>query len=436
MRKNEWPSTSQRANDHNIPPPAKRLIYLIGTYPSLTTTFIDREIRTLRGWGVDIQVVAMRRPPPDLPLSGDQEGERHEVIYLFPVAWPSLLASHIYFLLRRPRCFIRTLAYLLTRSHPGGRSRFKTLLHFSEGVYAAYLVRDQSFRELHAHFADRAATIALIMGRLLRKPYSMSVHAGADIYVNPVLLREKVREARHVVTCTPHNKAHLEAVVGGEMAGKITYVPHGLELTRYCPGPPQPNGRPIILAVGQLAERKGLDHLIRSCSHLRSRGYGVACHIVGQGPQQPLLEDLIAHLGLNDTVTLHGALPHEAVIDQYKRATLFALPCIQTRNGDIDGIPNVLIEAMAMQLAVVSTNLSAIPELVQDRVNGLLVPPEDSTALADAIAQLLDRPDLRKGFGANGRRLVLEKFDVEHNVRQMAVILWPEWFAPANGQHA
>jgi glycosyltransferase involved in cell wall biosynthesis len=416
--------------------PAKRLIYLIGTYPSLTTTFIDREIRALRGWGIDVQVVAMRRPPPDQPLSRDQQGGGAGVIYLFPVAWFSFIAGHVYFLLRRPRCFIRTLLYLLTQPHPDPRSRVKTLLHFGEGVYAAYLIRGQRFRELHVHFADRAATIGLIMGRLLRKPYSLSIHAGADIYVNPILLHEKAVEARHIVTCTQYNKSHLVTIVGRNIADKITYVPHGLELTRYHPTPPQPNGRPIILSVGQLAERKGIDHLIRSCRVLQDRGYEFACHIVGQGPQQPLLEDLIAHLGLNDRVTLHGALPHEAVIDQYKRATLFALPCIQTKNGDIDGIPNVLLEAMAMQLPVVSTDLSAIPELVQDRVNGLLVPPENPTALADALADLIDRPDLRERFGYNGRRLVLESFDVEHNVRRLAAILWPDWYVPSNGQLA
>lgn len=411
----------------NAVSPERRLIYLVGTYPSLTTTFIDREIRTLRGWGIDVRVIAMRRPPDDLPLSADQQAAAAGVLYLTPPPRGRLLAAHAYFLARRPLALLRVLLYLLTRPHPDGRARLKTLLHIGEGVYAAWLVRDLSFRELHAHFADRAATIALVMGRLLDKPFSLSIHAGADIYVNPVLLPEKIGAARQVATCTAYNKAHLAATVGPDVADKISCVPHGLELERYHPAH-HANGRPVILSVGQLAERKGLEPLLEGCGALREQGYDFAVHIVGQGPQRARLEATVSRLGLDDVVTLHGALPHEAVIDRYERATLFALPCIRTADGDIDGIPNVLAEAMAMELPVVSTRLSAIPELVQDGVNGLLVSPGDPAELAAALARLLDCPPLGRELGRNGRRAVLETFDVERNVRRFAAMLWPDWF--------
>jgi glycosyltransferase involved in cell wall biosynthesis len=410
----------------------KRLIYLIGTYPSLTTTFIDREIRALRGWGVDVRIMAMRHPPAELPLSADQLAGAGGVIYLTPVVWRTFFAALLWFLLRRPRRVLGTAVYLLTRPHHGLRARLKTGVHVAEGIYAAYLVRELSFRELHAHFADRAATIALVVGRLLAVPYSLSIHAGADIYVNPVLLPEKIRAARHVATCTRYNKAHLLDVVGQDAAGKITYVPHGLELAKYRPEA-HSNGRPVILSVGQLAERKGIEQLLDGCRALRERGYAFDVHIVGEGPRRPNIEGAIDRLGLGDAVTLHGALPHEAVIEQYRRATLFALPCIRTQDGDIDGIPNVLAEAMAMELPVVSTRLSAIPELVEDGVTGLLVPPGDTGALAGALAQLLDRPRLGAELGRNGRRAVLGAFDIERNIRLFAAALWPDWFAPPNG---
>ena len=410
----------------------KRLIYLIGTYPSLTTTFIDREIRALRGWGVDVRIMAMRHPPDGLPLSADQVAGAGGVIYLTPVVWRTLLAALLWFLLRRPRRVLGTALYLLTRPHPGLRTRLKTGVHVAEGIYAAYLVRDLSFRELHAHFADRAATIALVVGRLLDAPFSLSIHAGADIYVNPVLLPEKIRAARHVATCTRYNKIHLLAAVGQDVAGKISYVPHGLELAKYRPEA-HSNGRPVILSVGQLAERKGIEQLLVGCRALRERGYAFDVHIVGEGPRRPNIEGAIDRLGLGDAVTLYGALPHEAVIEQYRRATLFALPCIRTQDGDIDGIPNVLAEAMAMELPVVSTRLSAIPELVEDGVTGLLVPPGDTDALAGALAQLLDRPQLGVALGRNGRRAVLGTFDIERNIQLFAAALWPDWFTPPNG---
>lgn len=416
-------------------PPVRRLIYLVGTYPSLTTTFIDREIKALRGWGIDVRVIAMRHPPPELPLSADQQAGAAGVIYLTPVRLPALLAAHLHYLLRRPVALLQVLFYLLTRPHPDRRARLKTLLHFGQGVYAAWLVRDLPFRELHAHFADRAATIALVMGRLLGKSYSLSIHAGADIFVTPVLLPEKIREARHVATCTAFNRAHLIAAVGPDVAARISCVPHGLELERYRPAH-HANGRPVILSVGQLAERKGLEPLLESCGALRERGYEFDVHIVGQGPQRARLEETIGRLGLRDVVTLHGALPHEAVIEQYERATLFALPCIRTADGDIDGIPNVLAEAMAMELPVVSTRLSAIPELVRDGESGLLVPPGDPVALAGALARLLDCPSVGRELGRNGRRAVLETFDVACNVRRFAAILWPDWFPPGNAPDA
>lgn len=144
----------------------KGVVYVVGTYPLLTTTFIDREIKTLRAWGVNVHILAVRRPPLDPPLSRDQRDLQRDVQYLLPARWVDLILSHLYFLVRSPGPFARTFAYLITRPHPSLMSRAKTILHFGEGVYAAYLVRGLTFREIHAHFADRAATIALVASRL------------------------------------------------------------------------------------------------------------------------------------------------------------------------------------------------------------------------------------------------------------------------------
>lgn len=402
------------------------LIYIIGTYPLLTTTFIDREIKSLRRQGFDLQVVAMRRPDAGTPLSGDQQALQQGVTYLLPVKWGRLLGSHLYFILKRPLRYFQTLLYLLTRPHPGHHARFKTFLHFGQGVYTAYLVRKRPIHELHAHFVDRAATVALVAGRLLDRPYSLSIHAAADIFVNPILLPEKISEARHVVTCTLYNKAHLETLTGHKLNGKVSHVLHGLDLTRYRPMPRPDTAPPLILSVGQLVERKGFVQLIYACRSLRDRGHIFRCHIVGRGPQREALQDLIAQLALEDTVTLTGALPHEEVIEQYQQATMFVLPCLQTKEGDVDGIPNVLPEAMAMQLPVISTAVSAIPELVQDKINGLLAPPGDHPALVAAMECLLKDAARREELGKMARRRVLESFDVECNVRRFAAVLWPD----------
>jgi glycosyltransferase involved in cell wall biosynthesis len=140
-----------------------------------------------------------------------------------------------------------------------------------------------------------------------------------------------------------------------------------------------------------------------------------------------VLHSLISRLSLEDSVILCGALPHDDVIDWYKQAAFFVLPCIQSKDGNLDGIPNVLAEAMAMQLPVLSTTVSAIPELVEDEVNGLLVPPEDDEALSMAMTRLLHEPELRQKLGKRARQTILNTFDIEKNVQQFATTLWPEW---------
>ena len=403
------------------------LVYIVGTYPLLTTTFIDREIVMLRQWGIDIQVVAIRRPDAGTPLSVTQKQLQQGVIYLLPVNWLDLLLSHLYFIVRRPRRLLQTVSYLLTRPHATHKARLKTLLHCGEGVYAAYLLRERPFREFHAHFVDRAATVALVAGRLLDKAYSLSVHAGADIFVDPVLLDEKISEARHVATCTDFNKHYIERLTGRDLSRKMTHIKHGLELDKYPGARKRDKERPLILAVGQLVERKGFHQLIEACFQLKQRGYEFDCRIIGRGQEYQALQEQIVCRSLADSVVLCGALPHDEVIAWYQQATLFVLPCIQSRSGNLDGIPNVLAEAMAMELPVISTTISAIPELIDDEVNGLLVPPEDVPALTSAIASLLNDPVRCANLGTNARHYVVATFDVERNVRHFAATLWPEW---------
>lgn len=410
----------------------RSVAYIIGTYPLLTTTFIDREIDLLRRHGLDITVTALRRPHG--PLSPDQRDMVEDVRYILPVSATALLRSHVSWLVRRPIVYWRTLARLVTRPHPTLRSRLKTVLHFGEGVHVAHLLRsDPRCAHLHAHFVDRATTVALVAGRLLDLSFSATAHAN-DIYVAPVLLAEKLTRARFVVTCTEYNAAHLSSVAGDGTRREILCIHHGLDLDRYAPESPSgatsdvteqaagdrsADARPVILAVGQLREKKGFRHLIDACRVLRDRGHDVECRIVGEGPLRPALEAQISALALDDTVKLCGALPHDDVVRQYRTATVFALPCVTGEDGDRDGIPNVILEAMAMRLPVVSTRHSGIPEAVVDGSTGLLVAPGDATALADALARLLDDPGMGRAMGRAGRHVVAEKFDVAANAKQL-----------------
>jgi glycosyltransferase involved in cell wall biosynthesis len=281
----------------------------------------------------------------------------------------------------------------------------------------AHLLRHGRHDHLHAHFVDRATTVALVAGRLLDLPFSATAHAN-DIYVAPVLLPEKLSAARFVMTCTQYNARHLRSVADG-IDVDIVCIHHGLDLTRYRPNGAASPHRPLIVGVGQLKEKKGFVHLVDACATLRDRGYDITCRIVGEGRDRSALESRIRERGLDDVIELTGAMDHADVVAQYRAATVFTLPCVTGADGDRDGIPNVVLEAMAMECPVVSTRHSGIPEAVVDGVTGILVEPGDPDALADALGRLLDDAPLGRAMGRRGRERVAQMFDLETNVRTL-----------------
>jgi glycosyltransferase involved in cell wall biosynthesis len=400
-------------------PGRKKIAYLIGSYPLLTTTFVDREVLEAKRIGVNLVMVAIRRG--ELTHIGPAARQlAEETRYLLPVPWLKFLGANLYFGLTQFWTYFSTLFYLLTRPHKTIAARVKTLLHFGEGVWAAALLRSERVDHIHAHFADRAAVVSLVASRLLNVPYSLTAHAN-DIYVSPVLLPEKVANAKFVTTCTGYSKAHLERETGC----RIELVYHGLDLSAIKPvlRPPR-NGRPpLILSVGQLKEKKGFPYLIKACQLLKNQGYNFRCEIIGEGPSRRELETLVADLELQDMVVLRGALPNAEVMAKYAQVTLFTLPCVVAGNADRDGIPNVLLEAIANRVPVISTRLSGIPEVIEDGVTGLLVDPGDEEALAKAIARLLNDPKLREKLAENGRRQIEKSFDIRTNIGRLVELL-------------
>ena len=394
-----------------------RLSYIIGTYPVLTETFIDREIRHLFDLGVDLEIVSIRRPRTD--LSPAQRELSRRVRYLLPVSWLGLVLSQLTAAIGRPRTYFGTLAWLLSRRHDGAPRR-RTAFHFVTGVYLARVLRARRGIHLHAHFVDRAATVALVASRFLDSTYSVTAHAR-EIYVDAFLLRERIGEAVFAATCTEYNRRYLADLVGPSVAPRVLRLYHGLDLQTYLDGPERnPSAeRPLLLAVAQLAERKGLRHLIEACRILADRGRAFECEIIGDGPLRGELERQVRELGLEDRVRLTGPLPYLDVVARYPRAAAFVLPCIVTSEGDRDGIPNVILEAMAAAVPVVSTPVSGIPEVLRDDDTGLVVPEGDAAAIADAVERLLDDPALGTRLGAAARTFVSSEFDLTRNINRL-----------------
>jgi glycosyltransferase involved in cell wall biosynthesis len=394
-----------------------RLTYLHGRYPVLTETFIDREIQRLLGRGVDLRIVSIRRPSDDLSAAQREISQRVE--YLLPASPTRVALALGWGLLLHPRTFLWTLAWLLSRSHPPGTRR-RTALHFVTGVYAAWRLRDRRGIHIHAHFVDRAATVALVASRLLGTTYSVTAHAQ-EIYVNPVLLRERIGEAAFAVTCTEYNLRHLRGELGARATARLHRLYHGMDLAvdRQPAGAGAERDPRFIISVAQLWERKGLRYLVEACGILRDRGTDFRCEIVGEGPLRGELESLIARLDLGERVTLTGPQPFPEVARRYRQASAFVLPCIVTEEGDRDGIPNVILEAMASRLPVVSTPVSGIPEVIHDGETGLVVPERDPAAIADAIQRLASDPSLAAAIAERANTLVRAEFDPDRNVGRL-----------------
>jgi glycosyltransferase involved in cell wall biosynthesis len=395
--------------------------YVIRMFPQLSETFIANEILHLGRMGTRIRVYSYRRPSVPVPHECVRLIEAPvtyllDPLYRHPV---SIARAHRAFHRLHPDRYRRTLgavwrATLAERSDDAWR-RF-----LQAGYLAGVVVRDGVSR-LHAHFAHGATRLAMLTGMLTGLPFSFSAHAR-DIYTaDRELLRQKIEAAEYVVTCARANQDHLRRLVPPEVRAKIRVSYHGVDLRKFTPrARPPADEVPLVLSVGRLVQKKGFPDLLRACRILTDKGHALRCMIVGDGPERARLDAVVRELGLGGVVSLPGSASQEELLDVYRRATVFALPCRVLEDGDRDGIPNVLLEAMAVGLPVVATSVAGIGELVRDRYNGLLVRERDADALASALESLLTDRVRREQLARNGRRTVTERFDASVNVRTLA----------------
>ncbi len=283
------------------------------------------------------------------------------------------------------------------------------------GFIAEKILVSGEFRHLHGHFCHGSTTITMFVSQLIGLPFSFTAHAK-DIYLpklNPGdLLKRKIEMSQFVVTCTGANKIHLASLSPKDNAIHTIY--HGLDISLFKSGREERDSEaiPLILSVGRFVEKKGFDHLMKALRMLKDQGHVFQCRIVGEPDDQSgLVKQLIQDLKLEETVFISGGITQAELRQVYRECTFFVLPCQIVNNGDRDGIPNVLVEAMAMGIPVLSTAISGIPELIETGEEGFLLPQRDDIALADAMATYLENPALRAEFAKAGRRKVCRSFD-------------------------
>lgn len=404
--------------------------YLLKTFPKVSETFILQEILDLEALGLDLAIYTMQRPT-DAIVHGVADHVRATVTYLSQSLFSrrhNPLQAHGRLLIASPLRYLSALRFWLRKPEGASLSEF-----LQAGCLASALL-DAGIHHLHAHFADEPAGIAELAHRLTGIPYSVTCHAK-DIFLSaPSVLQRKIHHAEFVITCTEANRGHLQLLSGN--GTPIYRLYHGLNLTRFDAlrahhGVVSPT-LPTILSVGRFREKKGFLTLIRACFLLAGWSYRFRCCIVGYGPLQGEMETLIRELDIEDTVTLAGKKTLEEVVHLYREAGIFALPCQVAQDGDRDGIPNVLMEAMACRLPVVTTAVSGIPELIQHHRNGLLVPPQDPDSLAQALARLLDNPGLRQTLGRAGRDTIVRHFSSAQTGHRLKELLLHETPAPVS----
>lgn len=413
----------------STPKTDQRITYPVRTFPKISETFIMREVLALESQGVNLSLYALRRPAEIMShaLNG---AVRARVSYLparLAEAFTGFLWTQLFLLLRRPLGYFQALFFALRRAEAGGGR------DFLQATFLAHALVKNHIAHLHAHFINEPAGVAELAHRLSGIPYSITAHAK-DIYLSPKTeLARKIAGAKFVVTCNDYNRRYLEALAVPRTP--IVKIYHGLDVELFSKKIPtdQAGGVPLLLSVGRLRPKKGFAILLEACGLLKIGGHKFRCVIAGYGPLRDPLAARIDELGLGDTVALAGMVTQEEVIALYRQAQLFVLPCQVSADGDRDGIPNVLAEAMAMELPVISTAVAGIPELIEHDRSGLLVRPEDPLQLAAAIARLLDQPRLRQELGKAGREKVCRLFATEKNSAELK-----GWFfaAPVDRQLA
>lgn len=405
--------TNQRSNQPKI-------AYVLSAFPSLSETFILQEMLELERQGLQLRIFSLEKPAAG---TGDAAAYdlQAQITYFSQISLPILIGATVRCFFKAPLRFLHTTLALLL--HYRQRSVLKHILY---AAYLAHQFKQERITHIHAHFATAPTSVAQATYLLTDIPYSFMAHAF-DIYLsNKSALAYKMRMATFVATCSIYTQKYLAQLVDQHIGERIHCIYVGLDLSHLPSSTRVPLEPPLILSVARLIEKKGLLYLLRACRILKDQNYNFTCRIVGDGPLRAVLEQEIRALDLTDLVQLWGAETNERVLEMYQQATIMTLPCIVGSNGDRDGLPRVLAEAMYMGVPVVSTPVSGIPELINSGMNGLLVQPQDSQALASALAGLLVDPLLRSRLAVAAKQTVVKQFDLVQNIGRLHNLLCTE----------
>ena len=396
-----------------------RLAYLVSQYPALNHTFILREIRSLRSQGFDIHVVSIRPSDRDAAaITADEREELARTRAVKDVRIPAVLAALVAELFRRPIGWLRGFALALCLGRGSVPATLAHLFYFAEAVIAGRWMIEAGCAHFHTHFSS---TVGLLATRVFPLTMSVTIHGPEEFNSMAAFhMAEKVAASRLVVAISSYARSQILRTCPPAEWEKVVVLRLGVDAAVFDPRPEPTGGVQEILCVGRIAPAKAQYVLIEALALLRKRGVEARLRLVGDGPDRPMLEASAVLLGVKDAVIFDGWRNQDEVRARYRQATVFAMASFA------EGIPVVLMEAMAMEIPCVATRIMGIPELIEDGICGLLTAPADAVPLADAIERLLRDATLRRKLGAAGRLRVLEHFDLSKNAARLGE-LFREW---------
>jgi colanic acid/amylovoran biosynthesis glycosyltransferase len=394
-----------------------RLAYLTSQYPATSHTFISREVAALRKLGVSLDTFSIRPPSPaELQDEGIAAEARNTFTVLKQPA-TMILAAHLATLFSNPAGYLRTLGLALSHRPPGLRGFGLSLAHFAEAVALARELRRRQITRLHNHFANSAATVGYLVTRLLKMPWSFTMHGISETdYPAGLLLGRKIEAASFVVCVSYFGRAQAMRLVTPDHWSKLHVVRCGLplsELPKHAP----PGGAKRLIAVGRLSPEKGQAGLLEAFAAVRRDRDDLELILVGDGPQADRLRALAVQLGISERVRFAGRLSEADTLGEIASAHALILPSF------MEGLPIVLMEAMAIGTAVIASRVAGIPELVEDGQSGLLFTPSNWDELASCICRLVDDDALREKFAGRGRTKVAAEFDIQRSAKRLRELL-------------
>jgi glycosyltransferase involved in cell wall biosynthesis len=414
----------------------KQIGYLLRSYPRLSQTFILNEVLALEKLGVSIQIFALtdsHEKVVQMQVDQIQAPVRYLDDDMEQRSLWSMLRENVEIARLHFKGYFHSLVYIaVNRRIDKGYTVGSRWGCFLQAVHLIYILmlneRNTGKRidRLHAHFAHDPALVAYLVHLMTGIPFSFTAHAR-DLYQVPAeVLTDRIHEAKAVITCCRANLDYLTGIAPSHTS-KFSLIYHGVNLKDFQPPPATqeadlPLGCPLILSVGRLVEKKGFQDLLQALLLIKQQGVVFECAIYGDGPLHGQLQGWIEEHGMTGEVTLRGNRTQQELISVYQSAALFILTPIQTEDGDRDGIPNVLVEAMAVGLPVITTAVSGIPELVENNQNGLLYPPHDVEGISSGIIELLRDTQKRRQFGRAGSKKVMEQFDITQAAKRLKTL--------------